>query len=222
VALRPDGLARVIAVDGAPTWERTGGKGRQYRTLPIGELVHLVSTTEASHGGRWWLVPTQASSATLGWVAESSEDGSFALEPVVPDCPDPAFRMNAADLPRDGIVRLACFGARPLEVIGVLTCESGWAELSIQGAPWTNDQRWCTLDDVLFASGEPVTSVVRPGGGSQRIGPVVIHGHFDDPGSEHCVSTSFGVTLGPNPGPGEPGAILLCRQDFVATELLAP
>jgi hypothetical protein len=51
---------------------------------------------------------------------------------------------------------------------------------------------------------------------------VVVRGHFDDPDAAHCVSTSWGVTLGPNPGPGEPGAILQCRLDFVTTELLTP
>ena len=47
-----------------------------------------------------------------------------------------------------------------------------------------------------------------------------VRGHFDDPGSTHCVGIGLGGTIGSNAGPGEPGAIALCRQQFVVTELL--
>jgi hypothetical protein len=72
--------------------------------------------------------------------------------------------------------------------------------------------------------GEAATSFIAGGlsDPGRRIGTVIVQGHFDDEGARHCVRTGIGVSLGVNPNPGEPGAILFCRQAFVATEVLRP
>lgn len=222
LALHPDGLARVVAIDGVVAWERAGGRGKPIRALPIDEVTLLGKASRAADGATWWRVPLEPYSAALGWISDRADDGSAALAPVRPDCPDIATRLPTAELPVNPLVRLVCFGSQQLEVAGRLTCEAGIAELSIQGASWIDAQRWCNLDGILRVNGQPVTSTIGPFGGSQQSGPVVVRGHFDDPDAAHCVSTSWGVTLGPNPGPGEPGAILQCRLDFVTTELLTP
>jgi hypothetical protein len=221
--LHVDGLARVTASDGLTARASPRRDGKKIRVVANGEVVFLERQKRTADGASWWRIPFEPYSAELGWIPE--RDGrSTTLQPVVPACPDPTFRLTTAELPDEGIVRLACFGSRPLELIGDLRCEGGIAELSIQGAPWTDERRWCVLDERIRVAGEPVTSLI--GGGlsdpGREIGVVVIHGRFDAPGAEHCISTSFGVSLGPQAGPGEPGAILVCRQDFVATEVFRP
>jgi hypothetical protein len=219
--LRRDTLARVVAAGGVTAWERAAAEGRALREVSSGAVVYLDRHGRAADGSSWWRIPLDGFPATVAWIPERTDDLAPTLEPVVPDCPDPTFRLTTAELPADSIVRLACFGSRPLELVGDMTCQTGWAELAIQGAPWTNDQEWCLLDDSLWVDGEAATSLIQPLDGTNRIGPVIVHGQFDRPGAEHCIATSFGVSLGFDPDRvGERAAILQCRQQLVATEVL--
>ena len=217
------GLAHVVASAGAQSWSKPGGRGKKLELLPVGATVYLMQSATARDGSTWWGTPVQAgiySGPTSGWIAEIGTDDSPVLQPINPECPTDAPR-SAADLPDEGWTRLACYGMRELELEGRVACQQGVAELSVQGAPWTDSYRWCGLDDLLPLYGQAVTSLLDGANGS-TVGQHVVRGHFDDQGATHCVGTGFGVSLGASGAQGEPAAIQLCRQDFVVDQVLPP
>jgi hypothetical protein len=214
-------LARVAAAGGAQPWTKAGGKGTKLEPLPMGAILYLIASKRASDGTTWWQVPAQGyEGPTGGWVAEAASDGSTVLEPENAACPAGGPPRSASDLPSEPWFRPACYGHDELKLEGSVTCQQSSGDSGLQGAPWMDAYRGCVLDDILRLNGPAVTSLLDADtGGSVRARHAVL-GHFDDPGSAHCVGTPFGVSLGSNAGPGEAAAIALCQQQFVVTELL--
>jgi hypothetical protein len=218
------GLAQVVAPSGAQSWAKPGGRGKKLDLLTTGTIVYLMQRATAKDGSAWWATPVSGhpfSGPTPGWVPERPRDGSPALEPVNPDCPGTAPRA-AVELPPDPWFRLACYGSRELELEGTVRCNRTSGDAGVQGAPWQAAYSSCVLDGVLGLNGNPVTTLLSDDDPAKASGVHVVRGHFDDPGSEHCVGTGHGVTIGPNSGPGQPAAILLCRSYFVVDEVLPP
>lgn len=216
-------LAGVAAAAGAQPWTRVGDKGAKLQPLPAGAIVYLIDAKPASDGAAWWQVPANGGAfegPKAGWVAERTADGASVLEPVNPDCPPGDPPRSASELPKEPWFRLACYGHEELELKGTVTCQQSSGDGGLQGAPWMDAYRWCVLDDVLPLNGPAVASLLDGDTGGSVRERHAVRGHFDDPGSTHCVGIGLGGTIGSNAGPGEPGAIALCRQQFVVTELL--
>ena len=219
------GLARVAAAAGVQSWAKPGARGHKLELLPNGTVIYLMDEARAKDGSTWWATPVSGgtfSGPTSGWLAEDAADGSILLQPIGAACPPGEPGRSAAGLSLEPWFRVACYGSRELELEGSVRCYHTSGDAGFQGAPWQDAYSSCVLDDVLALNGPAVTALLGGSTTSSAIGTYVVRGHFDDPGSQHCVGTGLGVSLGPNSGPGEPAAIQLCRQQFVVDAVLPP
>jgi hypothetical protein len=177
--------------------------------------VFLVDSTEFGRA-TYWQVDHAPPYAPLGWVAGENA-GDSTLTPFRPLCP-PDESVTAATIAElGGAAALVCFGNRQLNLVGDLSCVPAAVDAIVGGPAWLRQDAVCSLDDQLGLAGDAVFALRNPPAQDRVEGRFVIRGHFDDPKSDECGWIAFG-TSGLEPSrPGEPGPVLICRQQFVVT-----
>jgi hypothetical protein len=116
-----------------------------------------------------------------------------------------------------GWERLACFGDRPLTVVGTWGCPycDGTTGGTYEPMWLANPQNFSLLS-VRFGVANPIVLRFPPASGLQypTVGGSILRvgGHFNDPASTTCVITGLGYQGTESP-PGT--AELYCREQFV-------
>jgi hypothetical protein len=223
---RVDGLASVVPPGGLTVWsipKRSGAKALT-PSLAKGDVVFL-NGAKHTDGVDWWEIqPDWAPSGQLlpfGWVRTTTDAGEPNLMPFAPDCPNPTALVDPARIGRgQGFRALSCFGDGSIATEGDLGCTRGIADGGTGGPSWMNNQWWCVLDNTLNVRGAPIDALGRTSSQSFPFhGRFRVVGHFDDPEARTCSWFPIGISLDSPNGKPDPSAVIICRQDFVATEL---
>jgi len=102
-----------------------------------------------------------------------------------------------------------------------MTCMRMSKDGGAAGPSWLDPHSGCSMDEALAVSGPPVTAILE--GGLQppnpRTGRYRVQGHFDDAEARTCSWVPFGVSVTSPVGPPDPGAVIVCRQLIVATDV---
>jgi hypothetical protein len=195
------------------------------RILNSGSAFYLVDGPRIIDGQQYWQGVFDdccrlGDCCEVGWVPQSVEDGSLAIVPFVPACPDATRQFEAVDIAGLGRVRaVACFGSSTLTLVGPVMCSqpSVDAIYELVGAPWTwlNVGIYCTLGNDFLLNGNPVFALVRDPS-YQMMSPrqSILTGHFDDPHSRDCYWRQGYFGQGMELPPQEL-ATIECRFQFV-------
>jgi hypothetical protein len=245
--LPPDSVARVVASGLRVRAEQPGlpGHDQIVYSLSVGDPVLVFSDAESylppekSPDGRgWYRIHVGGASANSyadggidGWVAEG-EDGLewLTLEPLT--CLGPATLAlllappGSTDEWATAWERLACQGAEPLQLEGVIVSRCFDApETSYTFHPdflASPSRCWGLVADDLDADGNLINGLNLDlsypadfGALPQRGDLISVRGHFDDAASTTCTAeTSFGQSL------IDPEFLVFyCRERFVVDEL---
>lgn len=225
-SLRADGLATVEPAGGLRVWRSPRLKESEALTptLPSGAVVFLAGGPRRVDGSEWWEVQPDhvpRTSLPFGWVQATDNLGHPTLAPFVARCP-------ATDQPVDpGVIKalgtlqaLSCFGGAEITLQGQVTCWVVIADFAVAGPSWLDSYSSCTLDDALALDGPKVTALLDLQTPRRTItGRYEVRGHFDDPEARTCSWIPFGTTVTSPVGPPDPGAVVVCRQAFVVTEV---
>jgi hypothetical protein len=234
--LQPGSVAKVITTDlvmrSAPG---TGEDSEIYEgRLHEPALLFVIDGPVLASGYEWYRVQPftlsgeQSPFGLSGWVAAADKDG----EPWIAS---EAIRCNRRPQVDDlialgGVASLACYGGRPLSFAAYEgptavipnTVSPSW----LVGSGYMLRPIGCvfecgrptptpTFPGFLFVhrSGEPVF----PNGFASPVGAhVQVTGHFDDPAAQTCTA---GPLPGDTPPPPAADTVLLCRTQFVVTEM---
>lgn len=237
--LRPDSVGKVVTTDlvmrSAPG---TDEDSRIYDTrLHEPTLLFVIDGPVAASGYDWYQVQPFALSAAespailSGWVAAAGKDG----EPWIASYPIECDRMPQVDalIALAGIASLACYGDRPLtfgasydgpDAIIPSTVSPFW----LVGFGYLLRPMGC-----VFECGPPTPTphfrpflfvhrlggTAFPDGFGHPVGSdVQVTGHFDDPAAQSCRA---GLLPGETAPPPAADTVLLCRTQFVVTEVTA-
>jgi hypothetical protein len=155
----------------------------------------------------------------LAWYPATHQSGNPTLSPLALQCPDPNVPITGPAIGRFALSEgLACYGNREITLAGEIYCYSAIGDGGPGGAPWIDAHRFCQMDGVLVLFGEPVTSLIVDEYEDVR-GSFDVAGHFDDPASRGCSWRPIGVDVIQPQFPGEPSAVIMCRQMFVVTSV---
>ncbi len=231
VALRRNSVAKVVPakLDVRPS---ANPKAEVIDSLVDGDLVYVVDGPKTIAGHPWYDVAAFDLEKPDGWVDQLLPDGSGALAPSAPGCP------NAADS-YDVIqslawvaqpIGLACFGAQPIAFDARLAAHEATCGVS---PGWTTKPGWlgpCEPHDYITAlTGKTMDTsfdaILAPGVSTKKlkygIDPkdwlkVRVVGQFDYPAARTCK----GVKQDADP-PSPAEVVLGCREKFVITSIKA-
>jgi hypothetical protein len=222
-----------VAVDGLELFAGPDGGGSAVAALPRGASVLLL---EAAADPDWVLVMGldgdlgDELSVPFGWTAE--RDGAATrITRVAADCPAGAISVDAFRTlqPADGLV---CYGGTAREVVGWLVEGCGAGASPRSGEPeWLNGTfssvpvsdtaippGGAVPDDIIFLRASPGVTASTCSG--IAAGWYRFAGHFDDPASTTCATTTSadGTTM----ETVDPAlAAALCRLRYAITSLTA-
>ncbi len=224
--LRIDGMATVVPADGLKIWSTTKRKGAKALTpqLTAGAAVYLIGSKHAD-GLDWWQVqPDWAridQTPPFGWVRATDDKGAPTLTALAPNCPNPGHAIDPVSIGGEmGLRALSCFRGTAITAEGTLNCFTGVRDGGAGGASWINSYWWCNLDDLLPVWGAPIDALqVGDLASNPTHARYRVVGHFDDPESKNCSWFGIGASLTTPTGKPDPAAVIVCRQEFIATEL---
>jgi hypothetical protein len=229
--LAADTVARVI-VDGLRVREDAGLDAKVVGRLTRDDQVFVTDQRVEASGLSWlgvqgsWLDDDQFA---FGFVAESDASGPF-LEPVEIECP--AVPVDIAGLaamkPWAGLV---CFGSEPLTLTGyddpenygfggLCNCVATPEWLNHPFAYWRLSPSETEQHPWLVMRLRPRATDMWPADPGKTL---TIVGHYDDPASSRCRFGHPDPSLQPDvPVTYEDatGVILMCREQFVVTEVV--
>ena len=153
-----------------------------------------------------------------GWVAVRGVEGSVAV-PVEPRCPDATDIVDVVAMLESE--RLACFGARTVEIEGIFDCNG--CENTVEGmyAPTWLAGRSTAFLRAEAAAGRGLELHLQPGeaGWPPTGSSVRFRGHFDDPQAKTCELSVQTPDFGDPESTISPVDLesvrVLCRQAFV-------
>jgi hypothetical protein len=230
LTLAPDTVARVI-VDSLRVREDAGLDAKVVGRLTRDDQVYVTDQRASAAGLSWlgvqgsWLADDQVA---FGFVAESDGSGPF-LEPVGIECPPLPVDITAlAALPPWG--GLACFGSEPLTLTGydepenygfggVCNCVATPEWLLHPFAHWRLSPSMTKQFPWLVMRLRPRAQEMWPADPGQTL---AIVSHFDDPASRRCRFGQPDPSLQPDVPvtyDDGPGIVLMCREQFVVTEV---
>jgi hypothetical protein len=231
LSLQPDDVAQVVTTDlvvrSAPGVSAESEIYPEVLNEPT--LLYVVDGPVTADGFDWYLVEPFSRNACVavcparppfGWVAQTGTDGEPWIALAALDCPASEVGDIGSLSPT---ARLACYGDDTLVLEGTLgSCYAAEVPIALL-------QTGC---DIRPVEGEEPgtltwTLTVRPGNGvdipmEQPGVRITVTGHFDDASASSCQwPEGFNDAIG-NPGvepPAPQAVILLCRQEFVVTDI---
>jgi hypothetical protein len=221
--LHVGGMATVVR-DGVRRWADPAARaaGHDYPRLGAGTLVYLVDGPRVLDGIEYWQVWPSASEgeslgSPLGWTPSRLANGEPVLEPHRPACPPYSRPFTASDLASlTELEQLTCFGASEIVLHGTVDCTRPIVDGYVGGAPYMESNRACRVGGFPVQGSGVYRLLDEPKPVEEVRGFYEVRGHFDDPGAMQCHSIPDGTSLELE-GEPDPGAVMICRSDFVAT-----
>ncbi len=169
--------------------------------LTPGDRLYLVDGPVHADGYDWYLgLPYEARTneegapagawVRFGWVAATDKTGEAWIVPIRPDCPPNAGLDTLAGI--SGVLRLACFGDRPITLEGDVTCPDLGPPIPTPEPDWLT---WngCHLNPQGAPPYDPYgggphlgIQIHYPPDADRLTGELSVTGHFDDSRASQC------------------------------------
>jgi hypothetical protein len=239
IAVIPDDSIAQVVTDGLRVRSKPGVSADSKLLEPLldnGRLVFVADGPVEASGYTWYFIAPLGLGAgeqdlPVGWVAIADKDGSAWVEERDANCPEkPDTFAEFSEL--DPYIALACFGDDDLTFDAETIRPEATCGIDLG---WTIQPEWlgntCPQPTYIligegaardhYAVTEPGVEFlgVDPGVERDEAVEVAVTGAFDHPESENCRVERYEPEAGPDPQISREEAVLICRSQFVVTDM---